>query len=58
MGPESDRDAVVGQDCRVRGIDNLRVVDASIFPEVVRANTNVTVMAVAERAVELIRQGR
>jgi choline dehydrogenase len=58
MGPESDPDAVVGQDCRVRGISNLRVVDASIFPEVVRANTNVTAMAVAERAVELILQGR
>jgi predicted dehydrogenase (TIGR03970 family) len=54
MGPESDRESVVDQDCKVRGVDNLRVVDASIFPEVVRANTNVTTMAVAERAVELI----
>jgi predicted dehydrogenase (TIGR03970 family) len=57
MGIESDPEAVVDQSCRVRGIDNLRVVDASIFPEVVRANTNATTMAVAERAMELIRGG-
>jgi choline dehydrogenase len=56
MGPASDPESVVDQECRVRGIDNLRVVDASVFPEVVRANTNVTTMAVAERAVDLIRR--
>jgi choline dehydrogenase len=57
MGPDSEPDAVVDQHCRVRGIDNLRVVDASIFPDVVKANTNATTMAMAERAVELIREG-
>jgi choline dehydrogenase-like flavoprotein len=56
MGPDSDPLAVVDQRCRVRGVDNLSVVDASVFPEVVRANTAVTTMAVAERFVELRRQ--
>ena len=56
MGPDSDPTAVVDQHCGVRGVDNLSVVDASVFPEVVRANTAVTTMAVAERFVELRRQ--
>jgi choline dehydrogenase len=49
MGPASDADAVVDQEGRVHGIEGLRVVDASVFPAVVRANTAVTTMAVAER---------
>jgi choline dehydrogenase-like flavoprotein len=53
MGPDSDPMAVVDQRGRVRGVDDLSVVDASVFPEVVRANTAVTTMAVAERFVEL-----
>jgi 5-(hydroxymethyl)furfural/furfural oxidase len=56
MGPDSDPTAVVDQHCRVRGVDSLSVVDASVFPDVVRANTAVTTMAVAERFVELRRQ--
>lgn len=55
MGPATDESAVVDQECRVRGVANLRVVDASIFPREVRANTNLSAMAMAERAVELIR---
>jgi choline dehydrogenase len=54
MGPASDATAVVDQQGRVHGVERLRVIDASIFPEVVRANTAVTTMAVAERMVELI----
>ena len=49
MGPGSDPTAVVDQSGRVHGVEHLRVVDASIFPEVVRANTAATTMAVAER---------
>ncbi|MEA2682292.1 MAG: choline dehydrogenase [Chloroflexota bacterium] len=56
MGPDSDPMAVVDQRGRVRGTRNLRVVDASVFPEVVGANTNVTVMALAERMVQLMRE--
>ncbi|MCI0788880.1 MAG: mycofactocin system GMC family oxidoreductase MftG, partial [Chloroflexi bacterium] len=50
MGPESDPMAVVDQRCRVRGLRNLRVVDLSICPNVVRANTNATAIVIAERA--------
>jgi choline dehydrogenase len=38
----------------VFGIDNLRVVDASVMPSVPRGNTNAPVIAMAERAAELI----
>ena len=49
MGPASDEMAVVDQYGRVHGIDGLRVVDASIMPDVIRANTNVTTIMIAER---------
>ena len=55
MGPESDPAAVVDQYCRVRGLRNLRVVDLSICPNVVRANTNATAIVIAERAANWIR---
>ena len=50
MGLESDSMAVVDQNCRVRGFQNLRVVDLSICPNVVRSNTNATAIVIAERA--------
>ena len=57
MGPDSDPEVVVDQRLKVRGIEGLRVVDASVMPDVVRANTNVTTMMIAERAAEFIKQG-
>ena len=57
MGPYTDATAVVDQYGRVHGIDNLRVVDASIMPECVRANINVTVMTIAERISDFIKNG-
>ena len=42
---------------RVRGVAGLRVADASIMPDVVRANTNVTTMMIAERVAEFIKAG-
>jgi choline dehydrogenase len=53
MGP--DEDAVVDVELRVRGVDGLRVVDASVLPSVPRGNTNAPTIAVAERAADLIR---
>ena len=54
MGPESDPDAVVSQRCEVHGVEGLRVIDASVMPEIPRANTNATVIMIAERACEFI----
>ena len=48
-------DSVVDPACRVHGIDRVRVVDASVLPRVPRANTHLAVLAVAERAADLIR---
>lgn len=56
IGRAQDRLAVVGPDLRVRGIDGLRVADASVFPDMVTVNICNTVMMVAERAAELMRQ--
>ena len=50
MGPDGDPMAVVDQYCRVRGVEGLRVVDLSVAPNVVRANTNATAIMIAERA--------
>ncbi|OMQ16737.1 hypothetical protein A7K94_0200625 [Modestobacter sp. VKM Ac-2676] len=50
MGAAEDPAAVVTPDCRVKGIDGLRVIDASIMPSVPSANLNLTVIAMAELA--------
>lgn len=54
MGPPEAHWAVVDCDCRVRGVANLRVVDASVMPSCVRANTHLATIAIAERAAEII----
>ena len=58
MGPDSDPSAVVDQHCNVHGLDSLRVVDASVMPDIVRANTNATIIMMAERVADFIRDGR
>ncbi|MGH7924062.1 MAG: mycofactocin dehydrogenase MftG [Candidatus Binatus sp.] len=55
MGPENDPTAVVDQYCRVRGVEGLRVVDASVMPNIVRANTNLTCIMIGERVAEWMR---
>jgi len=52
MGPAGDN--VVDHELRVHGLDALRVADASIFPRLVGANTNAAVVAVAEKAADMI----
>jgi choline dehydrogenase len=56
MGPESDPMAVVDHEARVHGVAGLRVVDASIFPTGPRANIHFTVVAVAEKLADSIKQ--
>ncbi|MBV9842010.1 MAG: GMC family oxidoreductase N-terminal domain-containing protein [Sphingomonadaceae bacterium] len=51
-------DAVIDERCRVRGVNGLRVVDGSIMPTMVSANTNGPIMASAWRAAKLILEGR
>jgi choline dehydrogenase len=46
--------AVVDSELRVRGIDNLRVADASIMPTLIGGNTNAPTMVIAERAADLV----
>ena len=55
MGAASDRTAVVDAQGRVHGLANLRIADASIFPRVIGANPNATVMMVGERIAGLMR---
>lgn len=47
-------ESVVDSELRVRGVDNLRVIDASVIPRIPNAPTNAVVMAIAERAADLI----
>ena len=51
MGPTT----VVASDCRVLGLEGLRVIDASVMPSVVRANTNLTTIMIAEVMAERLR---
>ncbi len=57
MGPASDPMTVVDPYGKVHGLDGLRVIDASIMPDCIRANTNVTTMMIGEYMADLIRQG-
>ncbi|MEM1200906.1 MAG: GMC oxidoreductase, partial [Pseudomonadota bacterium] len=55
MGPDHDRDAVLDPELKVRGVDGLRVVDASAFPDQISGNLNAPVMMMAEKAADVIR---
>jgi choline dehydrogenase len=55
MGPPDDPLAVIDQHCRLRGIQNLRVVDASVMPTIPRANINLTSIMIAEQASDWMR---
>ena len=54
MGPSHDGTAVVDQRGRVHGAEGLRVADASVMPDCIRANTNATTLVIGERMADLI----
>jgi choline oxidase len=56
MGAADDESAVVDPRLRVRGIEGLRLADASIFPELVRVNPNMTVVMVGAKGADLIKE--
>lgn len=55
MGPEGDELAVVDERCRLRGIENLYIADASVMPTIPRANINLPTMMIGERVAEFVR---
>jgi choline dehydrogenase len=55
IGREDDPLAVLDPECRVRGIDGLRVADSSIFPVITNGNLNAPTIMAAEKAADIIR---
>jgi len=56
MGAADDPNAVTDSDGRVRGIESLRVADASVMPKIPRANTNIPTIMIAEKLAAAIQQ--
>ena len=55
MGLESDEMAVVDNEFRLRGIEDLRVIDASVLPDMPGGNINAPVIMMAEKASDIIK---
>ena len=57
MGPETDPMAVVNEKLQIRGIDQLRVIDASVMPTITSGNTNTPTIMIAAKGAAMIRRG-
>jgi choline dehydrogenase-like flavoprotein len=53
-----DEDSVVDPELKVRGVDNLRVIDASVMPSIIGGNTNATTIMIGEKGADLVRAKR
>ena len=58
MGSTDDPRAVVDPRLRVRGVRGLRVIDASVMPEIIAANTNAATVMIAEKGADMVKQDR
>ena len=54
MGKEEDELSVLNSNLQVKGIDNLRVFDVSMMPNIIAANTNAPAMAIADKATDIM----
>jgi len=54
MGLEDNENAVVDQELKVRATEGLRVIDASVMPDMICGNINVPIVMIAEKASDLI----
>ena len=55
---DKDDDWVVDEQLRVKGVDRLRVIDASVFPQIVSGNTNAPTIMIAEKGADLIKNSK
>ena len=54
MGTDDDETAVLNPELQVKGVDNLRVFDLSMMPNIIAGNTNAPAMAIADQATDMM----